>query len=239
MATKYDLPEDVNESRLRTLGMEVEMKTFKTNVTSDGDPLLVRIICIGDTSPLQKGMFINDYCQIYRTEEKYCRALIGVDFHLKTIERQRNEAEDPLLIRLQFWEMAEHERFIETSKGCYKGIHGAIVFWRTRSPSSLKRATTWMQGIRKYQPFIPCVLVTDNTTYSYNDQEPLQWIGPGKIFESDAALDQFLKQQGFVDHFEIKSRDWIFGEESVFGQAVNWLLDEIFQNEQSEASVIR
>ena len=68
----------------------------------------------------------------------------------------------------------------------------------------------------------------------YGGQEPLQWIGPGKIFESDAALDQFCKDHGFVDHFEIKSRDWISGEKSVFGQTVNCLLDEIFQSSKKE-----
>ena len=52
----------------------------------------------------------------------------------------------------------------------------------------------------------------------------LQWIGQRKIFESELALDQFYNDHGFVDHFEIKSRDWESGEKSVFGQAVNCLL---------------
>ena len=87
----------------------------------------------------------------------------------------------------------------------YKGNLAALVFWGTqRSPYSLEGATKWRQDIRKKLPPIPCVLVTDNTV----KPEPLQWIGPGKIFESDVALDQFCKDHGFVDHFEIKSRDW-------------------------------
>ncbi|KAJ7364988.1 hypothetical protein OS493_007624 [Desmophyllum pertusum] len=123
MATKYELPEEVNEKQLRTLGMEVEMKTFKTNVvleeeTSDNDRLL-KIVCVGD------------YTGGFRTKDNVAK-------------------------------------------------------------------------------------------------EPLQWIGPGKIFESEVALDEFCKDHGFVDHFEIKSRDWESGEKSVFGQAVNCLLDEIF-----------
>ena len=39
---------------------------------------------------------------------------------------------------------------------------------------------------------------TDNSA-----MEPLQWIGPGKIFERELALDQFCKDHGFVGHFEI------------------------------------
>ena len=235
MATNYELPEEVNEERLRTLEMEVEMKTFKTNWTSDGH-WLVKIICVGNTCPYRKGMFINDYCQIYRKRDAYWLPLIGVDFQIKIVRRQRSEAEEPLLIKLQLWEMAEDEIFSERTKVYYKGSQGTIAFWRTRNSPSLERATKCWQEIRNYLPSIPCVLVIDNT--GYGGQEPLQWIGPGKIFESDAALDQFCKDHGFVDHFEIKSRDWISGENSVFGQAVNCLLDEIFQNKKKEASII-
>ena len=117
------------------------------------------------------------------------------------------------------------------TKVYYKGSLGAIIFWGTRNPSSLKRATEWIQDIRKYLPPIPCVLVTDNTV----KPEPLQWIGPGKIFESEEALDQFCKDHGFVDHFAIKSRDWVSGEKSVSGQAVNCLLDEILQKKTTRS----
>ncbi|XP_078365615.1 ras-related protein Rab-38-like [Oculina patagonica] len=239
MATKYELPEEVNENRLRTLGKEVEMKTFKTNVpteTSDGY-WLVKIICVGDyTGGVgTKGVFIDDYLQVRPPVKSYRRPVVGVDFNLKTIEWQRSEAERPFLMRLQLWEIAEQERFSNMTKVYYKDSLGAIVFWGTRRPSSLEGATKWRQDIKKKLPPIPCVLVTDNTV----GPEPIQWIGPGKIFESEEALDQFCKDHGFVDHFEIKSRDWESGEKSVFGQAVNRLLDEIFQNERKEASVIR
>ena len=116
------------------------------------------------------------------------------------------------------------------TKFYHKGSLGAVVFWGTCNPCSLDKATKCIQGIRKYLPPIPCVLVRDNTV----KPEPLQWIGPGKIFESEEALDQFCKDHGFVDHFEIKSRDWESGEKSVFGQAVNCLLDKILSNEQEE-----
>ena len=72
---------------------------------------------------------------------------------------------------------------------------------------------------------IPCVLVAENVADSCVN--PLEWTGQGKIFESELALDQFCKDHGSVDHFEIKSRDWGSGEKSVFGQAVNCLLDDI------------
>ena len=241
MATKYELPEEVDEKRLRTLGKEVEMKTFKTNVapeevetnvapeeeTSDGY-CLVKIICVGDyTGGLGKRVFIDDYLQVQPPVMSLRKPLIGVALYLKSIEWQRSEAEKPFLIRLQFWEIAEGERFSNMTNVYYKGSLGAIVFWGTRNPSSLEGATKWINDIRKKLPPIPCVLVTDNTV----KPEPLQWIGPGKIFESEEALDEFCKDHGFVDHFEIKSRDWVSGEKSVFGQAVNCLLDKIAQNQ--------
>ena len=95
----------------------------------------------------------------------------------------------------------------------FKGSDGAIVFLGARNPSSLDRATQCMQDIRKRLPLILCVLVTDNVA-----KEPLQWIGPGKIFESEEALDQFCKDHGFVDHFEIKSRDWESGDKRTSGE---------------------
>ena len=84
MATKYELPEEVNEDCLRTLGKEVEMKTFKTNAaleeepndsggktcktnvapaeTSEGD-FMVKFIGLGAViGSHSKGMFIKDCC---------------------------------------------------------------------------------------------------------------------------------------------------------------------------------
>ena len=110
----------------------------------------------------------------------------------------------------------------------FKYSDGALVFWRPGNPSSLDAVPKWMTDIKKVYPSLPCVLITDSTP-----EEPLQWIGPGKIFESEFALDQFCKEQGFVDHFEITSCDWESGEKSVFGQAVNCLLNEIFKNQDS------
>ena len=44
MATKYELPEEINEKLLGTLGKEVEMQTFKSNfVDSDEDDRVVKM----------------------------------------------------------------------------------------------------------------------------------------------------------------------------------------------------
>ena len=238
MATKYELPEKVNEKCLRTLGSEVEMKTFKTNDVPEGEAM-VKIACVGGYTGgfRTKGVFIDDYRQVQPDLKSIKGPLIGVAFHLKTIKWQRRVAEEPVLARLQFWEIGEHASFAEMFKPCLKFSDGALVFWGTCVPSSLEQATKWRQVVRDSSPSIPCFLITDNVTM--RDQEPLQWIGPGKTFESEVALDQFCKDHGFLDHFEIKSRDWESGEKSVFGEAVNCLLKIIFNNEPKEVNVIR
>ena len=230
MATKYELPEEVDETLLESLGREVEMKTFRTNIPQTPSEIsgetLVKIICVGDYTggARTKKTFINDYLQM-RPSEKGYRPTIGVDLALKVIPRwQCTEEREPITIRLQLWEIAEQERFSRMSRVYFKQSHGALVFWGPGNPSSLDGVPKWMTEIKKVCPSLPCVLITDNFV-----KEPRQWIGPGKIFESELALDQFCKDHGFVDHFEITSRDWESGEKSVFGQAVNCLLKEIIK----------
>ncbi|KAJ7365004.1 multi-organism toxin transport [Desmophyllum pertusum] len=284
MATKYELPEEVNEKRLRTLGMEVEMKTLKTNVAQEGEtcelddleqqseirgrprsyafcevdsdtdgretkamfsedylqtagksvsnanPL--KIICVGDyTGGVRtKGVFVKDYLGIKPSHSFTC-----IDFYLKRVEWQRRgHLESCYSIFLQLCEISDMERFSAMTKVYFKYSKGALVFWGPHNPASLDGAVQWRKKIKKEVSLpIPCVLVTDNVADSC--VKSVNWIGPGKIFESEVALDEFCKDHGFVDHFEIKSRDLESGEKSVFGQAVNCLLNEILQSEQKEA----
>lgn len=243
MATKYQLPEETNENLLRALGNEEEMTTLEGNFVSARETsetatcldakkneLLLKIICIGGCTGGvgTKGVFIDDYLHVGPPVSTYRAPLIGVKFYLKMIRWRRNEEHKPISIKLQLWEIAEQERFSNMLRVYFKDSLGALVFWGTRRPSSLDEALRWREKVKEVCPSIPCVLVTDNIA-----KEPLQWIGTGKIFENELALDQFCKDHGFVDHFELKSRDWESGEKSVFGQAVNCLLNEIFKNQPS------
>lgn len=239
MATKYELPEEASEELLCALANEVEMSTFQGNLVSEEEmdetsaprseesqnELLLKIICVGGyTGGVgTKGVFIDDYLHVWPPVMTYRAPLIGVKFYLKTIKWRRSEEDKPITIKLQLWEIAEQERFSNMVRVYFKDSLGAMVFWGARRPSSLDEARLWREKVKEVCPSIPCVLVTDNIT-----KEPLQWIGPGKIFESEFALVKFCKDHAFLDHFEIKSRDWESGEKSVFGQAVNCLLNEIF-----------
>lgn len=241
MASKCELQEESNGKLLNTLREEVEMTTFDEKLDSEkpeasGDAiilddkakeLLLKIICIGGfTGGVgTKGVLIDDYLQVWPPVTTYRGPLIGANFYLKSLRWQRSEGQKPISIKLQFWEIAEQERYNDIMKLYFKDSVGALVFWGARRPSTLEEALLWRAKVKEICPSIPCVLVTENI-----GKEPLQWIGPGKIFESDEALEQFCNVNGFVDHFEINSRDWESGEKSVFGQAVICLLNEIFKN---------
>lgn len=230
MATKYELPEEANIEFLKTLGKEVEMKTFKTNThlgldKNDAEELL-KIICVGEYTGgfRTKGTFINDYLQRKPSGES-SPPLVGVGFALKTFERwQRSIEFDPITIRLHLWEIPEKEYFSPMTRLYFKCSDGALVFWGPGNPSSLGAVPKWLTSIKEVCSSIPCVLITDNI-----GQEPRQWVGPGKIFDSELELDQFCEDHGFVGHFEITSRDWESGDKSVFGQAVNCLVDAIIK----------
>ena len=229
MATKYELPEEANVKLISNLGEEVEMKTFKTNVRStleydDNQRLLIKILCLGDyTGGVgSKGVLIKDYLQVTPPVPSHQGPLIGCDFHLKTIKWEKGGDHNPwpITIKLLLFEVAEQERFTCMTKLYYRDSHGALIFWGPSNSSSLDGATKWLKDENRACPSISCVLVAVNLS-----KKPLY--GSGEKFESEMAFDQFWKDHGFADHFEIKARDWESGENSVFGQAVNCLIEKI------------
>ena len=231
-------PEKTNE-QASNLELETVNSNFRTlsqeeclEESTDRNPL--KIICVGDyTGGVRtKGILIRDYLGMKPTFRSH--SFTCIDFYLKRVEwRRRGHLKSSYSIVLQLCEISEMERFSAMTKVYFKHSQGALVFWGPHNPSSLYGAVQWRKKIKEEVSLpTPCVLVTDNVADSCVNS--LNWIGPGKIFESEVALDQFCKDHGFVDHFEIKSRDWVSGEKSVFGQAVNCLLDKILQSEQKE-----
>ena len=179
-----------------------------------------------------KGVFIKDYLGI--EPEFRIHPFSSIDFFLKRVDwRRRGNLKSHYSIVVELCEFSNMDRLSAMTKVFVQHSQGALVFWGPHNPSSLAEAVQWRDKInREVCSPIPCVLVAENVADSCVN--PLQWIGPGKIFESELTLDQFCKYHRFVDHFEIKSRDWESGEKSVFGQAVNCLLDEILENDKKE-----
>lgn len=223
----------------------LEMKTFKRyshslsqydhlEEATEEDPL--KIVCVGGCTGgvLSKGIFIKDYLGIkpgFRVHP-----FNSIDCYLKRADwRRYGGLKNYYSVVLQLSEISDLERFSAMTKVFFQHSKGAVVFWGPRHPPSLAEAVKWRTKINQEvcSP-IPCVLVTENVMDSCANS--VKWIGPGKIFESELALNQFCKDHRFAGHFEITSRDWQSGEKSVFGQAVNRLLDEILQGDEKEDS---
>ena len=242
-----DATESVDGKAVQKQFTILEMKTFKRNIcslsqydcleeTTEVDPL--KIICVGGfTGGVRlKGVFIKDYLGI--KPERRIHPFSSIDFYLKrAVWRRRGNLKSHYSIVVQLSEISDMDRLSAMTKVFFQHSQGALVFWGPHNPSSLAEAVQWREKInREVCSPIPCVLVAENVADS--SVNPLQWIGPGKIFESELALDQFCKDEGFVGHFELKSRDWVSGEKSVFGQAVNCLLEEILLHEQRKPKEI-
>ena len=103
MAT-YEIPEEADEKLLGTLGKEVEMKTFKTNIPEvlvyKVDQELVKIICLGDyTGGVgTKGVFVDDYLEVNPPVKTIRPAIIGAEFRLKIIRWKKSEDREPVTI---------------------------------------------------------------------------------------------------------------------------------------------
>ena len=100
----------------------------------------------------------------------------------------------------------------------YESCDGALVFWAPEHPSSLTEAAKWTRSTSEFKiSLIPCVLVAFNSTN-------LEWMGEGKMIESELALERFCHDHGWLKWFEMKSPGW---DGEVFEQALTCLMAQI------------
>ncbi|KAL9976154.1 hypothetical protein ACROYT_G013413 [Oculina patagonica] len=216
--SNYEIPEKVNENVLMTLGNDVEMETFKTNVVpeeqeaierqmSGEDDGLAVILCVG-TITGKENVFLKEHFR--RTPPKGSGLpTVCMDIHLKKIKLMPQSQKEPLSIFNEI-DPESYEGFN------FKSCHGTLVFWAPEIPSSLSEAAKWRKAVTEFaNSQIPCVFLTFNSTN-------LEWMGKGKPFESEAALEQFCREHGFVTWFEMV--DW---GGDVFERALACLMDEI------------
>lgn len=220
--SKYEIPEEVNENLLMSLGKNVEMKTFKTNVVpeeqaamADEENKLVVILCVGTITGKNDAFLKDHFC---RSPPKGSRVpTICMDIHLKKITSSLESEERPSSVVNEI-DPDHYEGFHFTSS------HGALIFWTPEQSSSLSEAAKWRKAITEFaNSQIPCVLVTFNSTN-------LEWLGKGKTFESEEALKQFCRDQGFDTWFEMRSPDW---DGAMFEAGVAYLMGKIQTGETS------
>ena len=70
------------------------------------------------------------------------------------------------------------------------------------------------------KPDLPVVLLVDNVS-----RRPTEWMGRGLAVNSQHEMDNFCLEHGFFAWFEMRERAG--GENSVFGQAMSTLINEI------------
>lgn len=224
--SKYEIPEEVNQNLLMTLGKDVEMQTFKTNVVpeepaamADEGTKLAVILCVG-TITGKKNVFVKDH---FRRSPPKGSGLpsICMDIHLKKITLSLESEERPLSVINEI-DPDHYAGFNFTSS------HGALIFWTPAQKSSLIEAKRWRKAITEFtNSQVPCVLVTFNSTN-------LEWMEKGNTFESREDVAQFCRDHGFVTSFEIRSRDW---DGEIFEQALACLMDQIQIGETSQPAI--
>ena len=157
--SKYEIPEDVNETVLRTLRKDTEMQTFKTNISEQHERSdCITILCVG-TIAGKDNVFIKD--SFIRTPPKALptACMSGYPFE-KKIKSSQNEG-NALSV------LDEDDPDPEGFAGfTFKSCHGALVFWIPEHPSSLREALKWKETVMNpvFILQIQCVLVAFNLT---------------------------------------------------------------------------
>lgn len=202
-----------------------EVKSRETDFT-------FKIMCVGDYTGFgKKGGFVSDYIQ-RRPLSFYHKPTIGVDFYLNFITWSDKLTKTESTVKLQFWDVAEHERFLKMTNVFCRNCVGALVFWGPKSPSPLGSVLKWSEKIKEANPKdanIPLVLVIENIPTSKRGK-PIDWIGHGKMIESKVLLDEFCAKNGFVGWFQLVSREGD-GYTGAMTRAVDCLVQNIFKQQ--------
>mgnify|MGYP001793241568 CR=1 FL=1 len=201
-------------------------------IKSQKSDFTFKLMCVGDYTGFgKKGGFILDYIND-RPLSFYHKPTIGVDFYLHFIKWSDVSNGKEYVVKLQFWDLAEHERFLNMTSVYCRRCAGALVFWGPKSPSSLNSCLKWSQKIREANPrdngSIPMVLIIENIPNSKRGKS-VEWIGQGKMVDSIETMDRFCRKNGFLHWFELTSREGE-GYTGVMQKAVNCLVQEIFES---------
>lgn len=199
-------------------------------VKSKESDFTFKIMCVGDYTGFgKKGGFVSDYIQ-RRPLSFYHKPTIGVDFYLNFITWSDKSTKEDSTVKLQFWDVAEHERFLKMTNVFCRNCVGALVFWGPKSPSPLGSILKWSEKIKEANPKdpnIPMVLVIENIPTSKRGK-PVDWIGPGRLIESRVLLDEFCARNGFAGWFQLVSREGD-GYTGAMTKAVDCLVQNIFK----------
>jgi GTPase SAR1 family protein len=225
----YGSVED-NEPELKSLeAISIQDEAYFNSLKTQKSDYTFKIMCVGDYTGFgKKGGFVADYIHD-RPLSFYHKPTIGVDFYVHFLKWKDTVKKTDFSVKLQFWDVAEHERFLNMTGIYCRNCAGALVFWGPKSPSRLSSTLRWSQKIKEANKSDrPMVLIVENIPTSKRGK-PTEWIGPGKKIESREVLDRFCAKNGFLGWFELNSREGE-GYNEVMKQAINCLVAKIFEN---------
>ena len=96
---------------------------------------------IGDSSVGKTGLLLRFADNIFN---ETLQSTIGVDYKTRTIELEGK------IIRLQIWDSAGQERFMNISPNFLRPAHGIIVVYDVTNQESFDNVRTWLQEIDCY-----------------------------------------------------------------------------------------
>lgn len=115
---------------------------------------LFKVLCIGDTATGKSALVARYTEDVF---DKHHNSTIGVDFKIKTIER------DGKVVKLQIWDTAGQERFRAITTSYYRGADGVLIVYDVTNPESLENiATGWINEVRNYASREPKILLLGN-----------------------------------------------------------------------------
>lgn len=100
---------------------------------------LYKVLIIGDIGT-GKTSIIKKY--VHNIFSEHYKSTIGVDFALKTIEK------DGTTIRLQLWDIAGQERFSTMTRVYYRAAQAAIIVYDITKLESFKSINIWLENVR-------------------------------------------------------------------------------------------
>lgn len=225
-----------DELEMKTLeAINIQDEAYFNSLKTQKSDYTFKIMCVGDYTGFgKKGGFVADYIH-ERPLSFYHKPTIGVDFYIHFLKWKDTVKKKEFSVKLQFWDVAEHERFLNMTGIYCRNCAGALVFWGPKSPSRLSSTLKWSQKIQEANKGNrPMVLIVENIPTSKRGK-PTEWIGPGKMVESREILDRFCVKNGFLGWFELNSRQGE-GYNEVMKQAINCLVHKIFENTITQIS---
>lgn len=159
--------------------------------SKDRSEILLKVIVVGDWRAGKTSIIKRFVGNTFITEPA---ATIGVDFDWKNLHLEDD------LIRVKFMDLSGQERFRDLAKVYYEEAVGALVVHDTTQPGSFEATLKWKNEIDHKVGLlggasIPCVLLCSKCDV------------PTEIQWSQAEMNKFCKDNGFLTWFETSAKD--------------------------------